>query len=292
MTYHTKTAEEIIKYLNSDEKNGLSSSQISSLQAQYGENKLREKKKKGLLARFLDQFKDVMIIILLIAAVISFGIAAYENNPKEYFEPLLILIIVIVNAIIGVLQENKAEKALDALQNLSAPHARVIRDGKEKVVPASNIVPGDIIRLEAGDFVPADARLIHSASLKCEESALTGESVPSEKEARARVAENAPLGDRTNMVFSGCSITYGTATAVVTATGMNTEMGKIANLLENEEEGQTPLQKKLAELGSVPSTTSCRLAGISLVARASARAAPPPLPPPACCAASWARLRS
>ncbi len=249
MTYHTKTAEEIIKYLNSDEKNGLSSSQISSLQAQYGENKLKEKKKKGLLARFLDQFKDVMIIILLIAAVISFGIAAYENNPKEYFEPLLILIIVIVNAIIGVLQENKAEKALDALQNLSAPHARVIRDGKEKVVPASNIVPGDIIRLEAGDFVPADARLIHSASLKCEESALTGESVPSEKEARARVAENAPLGDRTNMVFSGCSVNYGTALAVVTATGMDTEMGKIAGLLENEEDTQTPLQKKLADLG-------------------------------------------
>ena len=149
----------------------------------------------------------------------------------------------------GVLQESKAEKALDALKNLSAPHARVLRDGKETVIDASELVPGDIIRLEAGDFIPADARLIQSASLKSEESALTGESVPAEKDAQAVIAEDAPLGDRTNMVFSGCSITYGTATAVVTATGMNTEMGNIANLLEAEEESMTPLQKKLAQLG-------------------------------------------
>ena len=155
----------------------------------------------------------------------------------------------LLNAAIGVFQENKAEKALDALKNLSAPHARVIRDGVERVIDASELVPGDVIRLEAGDFVPADARLIKSASLKSEESALTGESVPSEKDAAAVVAEDAALGDRANMVFSGCSITYGTATAAVTATGMDTEMGKIANLLENEDEGQTPLQKKLAQLG-------------------------------------------
>ncbi|MEE1075099.1 MAG: HAD-IC family P-type ATPase, partial [Acutalibacteraceae bacterium] len=176
-------------------------------------------------------------------------IACIEGNPKEFFEPALILLIVILNAVIGVMQESKAEKALDALKNLSAPHARVLRDGEEKIIDASLLVPGDIIKLEAGDFVPADAILLQSAGLKSEESALTGESVPSEKDAEAVVPENAPLGDRTNMVFSGCSITYGTALAVVTATGMNTEMGKIANLLNNESDSQTPLQKKLAQLG-------------------------------------------
>ena len=138
---------------------------------------------------------------------------------------------------------------MDALKNMSAPRARVLRDGTVSVIDAAGLVPGDIIRLEAGDFIPADARLLKSASLKSEESALTGESVSSEKDAQAIVDEKAPLGDRSNMVFSGCSITYGTATAVVTGTGMNTEMGKIAGLLEGENEGQTPLQKKLAQLG-------------------------------------------
>ncbi|MBP3387263.1 MAG: cation-translocating P-type ATPase, partial [Clostridia bacterium] len=165
------------------------------------------------------------------------------------FEPCLILVIVILNAVMGVFQENKAEKALDALKGLSAPHARVIRDGREMVIDAKELVVGDIIKLEAGDFIPADARLIQSSSLKSEESALTGESVPSEKDAYAEISADAPLGDRTNMVFSGCSITYGTALAVVTATGMDTEMGKIANLLEGEAETQTPLQQKLAQLG-------------------------------------------
>ncbi|MGN1248738.1 MAG: cation-translocating P-type ATPase, partial [Candidatus Spyradocola sp.] len=162
---------------------------------------------------------------------------------------LLIVAIVIANAVMGVLQESKAEKALDALKNLSAPHARVLRDGKESVVDAKALVPGDVILLEAGDFVPADARLITAASLKCEESALTGESVPAEKDAQTTVPDDAPLGDRRNMVYSGCSVTYGRATAVVTATGMNTEMGKIANLLDSSEDTQTPLQKKLANLG-------------------------------------------
>ena len=206
------------------------------MKSKYGPNKLDEKKKKTNLQRFFDQFKDVMIIILLAAAAVSFGIACVERDPHEFFEPVLILLIVILNAIMGVLQESKAEKALDALKDMSAPHARVIRDGKEEVIDAVELVPGDIIRLEAGDFIPADARLLHSVSLKSEESALTGESVPSEKDGEAEVKENAPLGDRSNMVFSGCSITYGTATAVVTATGMDTEMGKIANLLEGETE--------------------------------------------------------
>ncbi len=215
----------------------------------YGVNKLREKKKKTTFQRFLDQFKDVMILILIAAAIISFVVVCIEKNWGELFEPGLILLIVILNAIMGVYQEGKAEKALDALKNMSAPHARVIRDGEERVIDASELVPGDIIKLEAGDFVPADARLLHSAGLKSEESALTGESVPSEKDANAVIEEKAPIGDRTNMVFSGCSITYGTALAVVTATGMDTEMGKIANLLDSESNSHTPLQQKLAQLG-------------------------------------------
>ena len=249
MTAHNENAQKVVQSLRSDLTIGLTESQVQEKRAQHGENKLREKKKKTNLQRFAEQFKDVMILILIVAAIISFAIACIEGEPKEFFEPVLILLIVVLNAIMGVMQESKAEKALDALKSMSAPHARVIRDGQDKVIDAVDLVPGDIIHLEAGDFIPADARLIRSVSLKSEESALTGESVPSEKDAGVIVDEKAPLGDRSNMVFSGCSITYGTATAVVTATGMDTEMGKIANLLDNEEEGQTPLQKKLAQLG-------------------------------------------
>ena len=246
---HNLDFESVIKSFGTDIKTGLTDEQISKQKEIFGENKLKEKKKKTIFMRFLDQFKDVMIIILLAAAAVSFAIAIIEQNPKEFFEPLLILLIVILNAIMGVFQESKAEKALEALQGLSAPHARVIRNGEEKIIDAADLVPGDIIKLEAGDFIPADARLITSVSLKSEESALTGESVPSEKDYRAQVPEKAGVGDRTNMVFSGCSVTYGTALAVVTAIGMETEMGKIANLLDNEEETQTPLQKKLSQLG-------------------------------------------
>ena len=249
MLPHSMKKEQLIEELSSDQMKGLTSEKATELLSQFGSNKLNEKKKKTMLQRFFDQFKDVMILILIAAAVISFVVACIEGNPKEFFEPVLILLIVVLNAVMGVMQESKAEKALDALKSMSALHARVFRDGEEKVIDASELVPGDIIHLEAGDFIPADARLLKSASLKSEESALTGESVPSEKDAEAEVEEKAPLGDRSNMVFSGCSVTYGSATAIVTATGMNTEMGKIANLLDNEEETQTPLQQKLAQLG-------------------------------------------
>ena len=249
MKYYSVSSEEVCQELKSDFKNGLTSHEVEKRLSEYGKNELNKKKPKTMLQRFFEQFKDAMIIILLVAALISFVIACVEKNPKEYFEPALILLIVILNATMGVIQENKAEKAMEALQNLSAPHSRVIRNGKEEIIEASQLVPGDIIRLEAGDFVPADARLISSVNLKCEESALTGESVPSEKDAKKLVKDNAPLGDRINMVYSGCSVTYGTALAIVTATGMNTEMGKIANLLEGEGESQTPLQRKLAQLG-------------------------------------------
>lgn len=249
MLYHNKKIEDVEKELSTNIKNGITNSLANDLLQKYGQNKLKEKKNKTFFARFILQFKDVMIIILIIAAAISFVIACYEGDSHGFFEPLLILFIVILNAIIGVMQESKAEKALEALKNMSAPHARVIRDGKEKIINASDLVPGDIIKLEAGDYIPADARLIKASSLKCEESALTGESVPSEKNADAIIEENAPLGDRENMVFSGCSVTYGTAMAIVTGTGMNTEMGKIADLLESESDSQTPLQKRLSQLG-------------------------------------------
>ena len=265
LIYHNQNAEVVLKSLAVNETTGLTAIQVSEGQAKFGPNKLTEKKKKTTFQRFLDQFKDVMILILIAAAIISFVIACYEKEPMEFFEPLLIMLIVVLNAVMGVMQESKAEKALDALKNMSAPHARVIRDGVEKIVEAAELVPGDIIRLEAGDFVPADARLIKSVSLKSEESALTGESVPAEKDALANVKESSPIGDRTNMVFSGCSITYGTATAVVTATGMDTEMGRIANLLDSESDTQTPLQQKLAQLGKYLGFMAVAACGIIFV---------------------------
>ena len=265
MNHHHTSAKETLQDMGSDGLRGLTKAQIRERRARFGENRLQEKAPKTALRRFLEQFKDAMILILLAAAAVSFTVALIEGDSGEFFEPVLILLIVVLNAVLGVMQESKAEKALDALKNMSAPHARVIRDGKEQVIDAADLVPGDIIRLEAGDFVPADCRLLHSVSLKSEESALTGESVPSEKDAAAVVEEKAPLGDRTNMVFSGCSITYGTATAVVTATGMNTEMGKIANLLDSEQEGQTPLQKKLAQLGKYLGVLALGACGIIFV---------------------------
>lgn len=249
LTPYAQSKKEVLEKLGSDGEKGLSREKAGELREQYGPNELKEEKKKTNLQRFLAQFKDAMIIILIVAAAVSFIIACVEKDPMEFFEPLLILLIVVLNAVMGMLQESKAEKALEALRNMSAPKARVIRDGMEEVIDAADLVPGDMFHLEAGDFVPADGRLIKSAGLKCEESALTGESLPEEKNADDIVDENTPLGDRTNMVYSGCSVTYGTATAVVTATGMKTEMGKIADLLEKGQDTQTPLQKKLGQLG-------------------------------------------
>ncbi len=265
MIYHHESPEVTLQKLNTDPVQGLSAAEVEARRAQYGPNRLKEKKKKTNLQRFAEQFKDVMILILIAAAVISFVVVCVEQNWGELFEPMLILLIVILNAVMGVVQESRAEHAMEALQSLSAPHTRVIRDGVEQIIDAADLVPGDIIKLEAGDSIPADARLIRSVSLKSEESALTGESVPSEKDAGAAVAEDAPLGDRSTMVFSGCSVTYGTALAVVTGTGMNTEMGKIANLLESADEGKTPLQEKLAKLGKYLGIVALVACGIIFV---------------------------
>lgn len=249
MEIYQKTIEELLDEFQTHRIDGLSSEEVKKRQMKYGENKLKEEKKKTSFQKFLDQFKDAMIIILLIAAMVSFVLAIKEHDTSAFFEPFLILLIVIINAIMGVVQENKAEKSLEALMSLSSLQAKVIRDHQEKIIDAKDLVVGDIIRLEAGDYIPADARLITSSSLKSEESALTGESVPVEKDANAIIEKDAPIGDRYNMIYSGCSITYGTAMAVVSAIGMNTEIGKIANLLNNEKDMKTPLQEKLAELG-------------------------------------------
>ncbi len=247
MRPHNTSLGQLLDQLQVDPDKGLSSAEADQRLSSYGLNQLQPKSKKTILQRFLDQFKDVMIIILIIAAAVSFAVSIHEG--ENFFEPVLILFIVVLNAVMGLVQESKAEQALESLQELSAPQARVVREGRESIIPASELVPGDIIKLESGDHIPADARIIESASLKVEEAVLTGESVPSEKDASAQVPADAPLGDRFNMLYSGCSISYGTGKAIVTATGMVTEMGKIADLLESESEGQTPLQHKLQVLG-------------------------------------------
>lgn len=243
------TEAELISKLGSHAESGLTNQEYQLKRQEFGPNKLAEGKKKTKLQQFLHQFKDVMILILLLAAGISFFIALMEK--EGYFEPFLILFIVVLNAIIGLVQEGKAERALDALKKMSAPKARVIREGQERIIDAADLVPGDLIFLEAGDYVPADGRILQSSSLKTEESALTGESEPEEKRAGTLEKGNIPLGDRTNMVYAGCSVTYGTAKAVVTATGMGTEIGKIAELIAGSPDTRTPLQLKLEKLGKL-----------------------------------------
>ena len=249
MLWYHQTADEVLRQLEANGQTGLAPEEAARRLQRDGANRLNAKKKKTNLQRFAEQFKDFMVIILMIAAVISLIVALGGHDKTEFLEPVIILGIVLLNATLGVVQESKAEKALEALQSLAAPTAKALRGGSVQVVPAADLVAGDVILLEAGDFVPADARLLESASLKCEESALTGESVPAEKDAAAQVEENAPLGDRRNMVYSGTSVVYGRGRAVIVATGMNTEMGVIAKLLDNEADEQTPLQQRLAKLG-------------------------------------------
>ena len=251
MSAYSEPLEKLSSELAVDTATGLRPEEAAARLEQYGKNQLAAKKQKSIVMRFIDQFKDPMILILLAAAVVSFVVALNGHDAKEFFEPLLILLIVVANAIMGVTQEAKAEKALEALKELSAPHARVLRGGEQKVIDAVDVVPGDVVLIEAGDFVPADGRLLLAAGLRSDESALTGESVPSEKSAAANVPDNAPLGDRVNMVYSGCAVSYGTGRMLVTATGMNTEMGRIAGLLNEASDDTTPLQRQLAKLSRI-----------------------------------------
>ncbi len=252
MIWHSHQTHEVLHELRTDAHNGLNTDTAQQRLEEYGENRLQDKAPLTLFQRFLRQMKDAMVIILLVAAAISLALALYDHfvhgKPFEWVEPVVIVAIVVLNAVLGVFQESKAEAALQALKNMSAPNARVRRDGKLITVPAFCLVPGDIIELEAGDLVPADCRVLESFSLSCNESALTGESLPVEKSANNVFEDITPLAERTNMVYSGCGVTNGKAVAVVTATGMSSEMGHIASMLEGEKEDSTPLQQKMAQL--------------------------------------------
>ncbi len=244
MIWYSKTAAESIRELGSDPKEGITETEAQKRLEQYGPNQLEEKQKKSLFKQFLDQMKDPMILVLLAAAVLSL----VASGGKDYIDAIIIVLIVLLNAVISIFQENNAEKSLEALRKMSAPLAKVVRGGKMQPLDTSLLVPGDLIALEAGDLVPADARLLEAVNLRVDESAITGESIPSEKDAQPTFAEDTPLGDRQNMVISSTVITNGRAVALVTETGMNTQVGKIAGLLIQEENAETPLQKKMAEI--------------------------------------------
>lgn len=245
--WFNKTVDEVESTLKTNAEKGLTAEEAKKRQEEYGLNELKAKKKKSLLVKFLEQFKDFMIIILIISAIIS-GVVGVAQG-EGFTDTIIILVVVVVNAIIGVAQENKAEKSLEALQKLSSHVAKVIRNGKLQVIQSKELVPGDIVILETGDYVPADLRIIEAVNLKAQEAALTGESVPVEKMAAKIEDEKIGIGDRINMLFSSSLITYGRGKAVVVETGMNTEVGKIADIINTAEEQGTPLQQKLDKLG-------------------------------------------
>ena len=245
--WFSKTVTETSEYFKTDLKKGLNLEGVEESRKKYGINELKAKKKKTLLIKFLEQFKDFMIIILIIAALVS-GIIGYIEN-EGITDSIIILIVVIMNAIIGVAQESKAEKSLEALQKLSSHVAKVIRNGELIIIPSKELVPGDIVVLETGDYVPADLRIIEAVNLKVQEASLTGESVPVEKNIEAISDEKVGIGDRTNMLFSSSLITYGRGKGIVVEIGMNTEVGKIASIINDTNETETPLQEKLNKLG-------------------------------------------
>ena len=245
--WFSKTVTETSEYFKTDLKKGLNLEGVEESRKKYGINELKAKKKKTLLIKFLEQFKDFMIIILIIAALVS-GIIGYIEN-EGITDSIIILIVVIMNAIIGVAQESKAEKSLEALQKLSSHVAKAIRNGELIIIPSKELVPGDIVVLETGDYVPADLRIIEAVNLKVQEASLTGESVPVEKNIEAISDEKVGIGDRTNMLFASSLITYGRGKGIVVETGMNTEVGKIASIINDTNETETPLQEKLNKLG-------------------------------------------
>ena len=244
---------EIEKKFRTNIEEGLTKEEVIARQKEFGENKLEEQKKEGLFVRFLKQFNDFMIIILIIAAIIS-ALVSYWQGENDYIDSVIIISIVVINAIMGVIQEAKAEKSLEALKNMSAPMAKVRRNGRIITVRGTEIVPGDIVLLEAGNFVPADCRLINSSNLKIEESSLTGETVPVDKDANVLLDENTQVGDTINMAFANTIVVNGHAEGIVTETGMNTKVGKIANLIISNESPETPIQKKLGEVGKTLGT--------------------------------------
>ncbi len=270
--WHSLTCEETEALLHTSAE-GLSDAEAAKRLAQYGKNNLRQKKPKSIAKMIWEQLTDVMVIILFLAA--AFSLIMYFVNPgggeerDGLAEAIVILVVIALNATVGVVQEKKAANALEALKNMTAPTARVLREGEESVVPASELVPGDIVYLEDGCIVPADIRIIQDSNMKVQEAALTGESVPSEKDGPTVLPEDAPLGDRVNMAYSSSIVMYGNATGIVVGTGMNTEVGKIANLLDEQDETDTPMKRKLNSVGKTLSLVGlivCVLVlGISLI---------------------------
>lgn len=258
--FYTQSPEEVLQAVDSSSQ-GLSSAEASKRLADYGRNELAEGEKKSLLVKFLEQFKDLMIIILLIAAVLS----VVTSGGHDIADAIIILAVVVINAIFGVYQEGKAEEAIEALKSMSSPAARVLRDGHVSEIDSKELVPGDIVLLEAGDVVPADMRLLEAASLKIEEAALTGESVPVEKDLTVAVAADAGIGDRVNMAFQNSNVTYGRGMGVVVNTGMYTEVGHIAGMLQEADETDTPLKQNLNNLSKVLTYAILVIAAVTFV---------------------------
>ncbi|MGI6025219.1 MAG: cation-translocating P-type ATPase, partial [Pediococcus parvulus] len=243
VNYYNQSVEDVLKAQGSSPE-GLTDAQVQESLTKHGANQLETKKNTSLLQKFIAQFKDLMIIVLIAAAIVSVFVG-------EGVDAIIILLVVVLNAIFGVFQETKAEEAIAALKELSAPQAHVKRNGKVETIKSEDVVPGDIVLLEAGDIIPADLRLIESAGLKMEEAALTGESVPVEKQIAALKDSKLPIGDQTNMAFMNSNVTYGRGSGVVVGTGMHTEVGQIADMINNAEETTTPLQHNLTQLSKV-----------------------------------------
>lgn len=248
--WHSSSVEEIAKNLKTNINIGLPDDEAQKRFERYGPNNLKEKKKESIFVKFIKQFNDFMIITLIIAAIIS-AVVSKLNGEADYIDSIIIVAIVIFNAIMGLVQEQKAEKSLEALKKRSAPNAKVRRNGRVQEIDAAMVVPGDIVILEAGNYVPADCRLINSYNLKIEESALTGETIPSLKDSSKILKENTAMGDLCNMVFATTIVVNGHGEAIVVETGMNTRVGKIAGMIIEDESPETPIQKKLAEVGKI-----------------------------------------
>lgn len=262
--WHTNPIQEVLSQLDTNPKAGLSAHEAKSRLRAAGTNTLPHKKKAGFFRRFFAQFQDFMILVLLAAAFISFGVSLL-NGDADFLDPIIILLIVVLNAILGVVQESRAEKSLEALQKICAPTALVRRDGTVQQIPAADLVPGDIVILKTGDQVPADCRLLSATALQTDESALTGESMPVVKSADAVLDFHTPLAERKNMVLSSTVILGGHGEAVVTETGLHTEMGKIAGLILHSETKETPLQKKLSDIGKVLGIGALAICGVIFV---------------------------
>ena len=255
---HEKSIDEVVRGLQTDLDRGLSETEAQARLRKYGPNELRERPRPGFLSLLLNQFNNFLVIILIVAAVVTVLLG-------EYIDAIAITVIIVLNAVLGVIQESKAEQAIAALKKMAAPLAQVIRDGRQTSIPGRELVVGDIVILEAGNYIPADMRLVESMNLKIEEASLTGESLPVEKNAKAVLDKEIPLGDRKNNAFMGTLITYGRGRGIVAGTGMDTQIGLIAEMLQSGKKEDTPLQQKLAQLGKVLGTACLAICGFVFI---------------------------